>query len=238
MIEFSKYIETLQRSYFTILIIFFLELSAIFLAIKNIRKQTIGKYFIFYLFFDLVILLFDFWFDASRCCPPSFRHKFISSTNLAIGLIELLVYFNYFKNVLPAIVIKRSLTAIQIMYSLIVGACILLILYHPAQKYDYLSFLIGDLEFILLIPPCIFYFQEILKVESNFALFDRPSFWIVTGVFFYAAASIPFYLLKKYLDNINYEFKLGIAAAFYYTPIIIHLGFLTKAFVWKKPITM
>lgn len=104
-------------------------------------------------------------------------------------------------------------------------------------RYDYISNILGVLEFILILPFCILYFIQVLDKISELNLAERPSFWIVTGIFFFSAISIPYYLLENFFLKSKFEFRYILSATFYYLPFSINFIFLSKAFLCKKTLT-
>lgn len=235
--DINKFFWTLEQNHYAPLILFILEGIAIFYALKNLERNTIGKLFIFYLILDLVILTLDLILYSSRVTNV-LRLKFVISTNNIISLTELIVYYTYFQDLLKNKTWYNFLKSIKFVVIILSIPLTILIILLPVKTTEYPTNLFGVIQLLLLIPPCIKFFQEILNTESSLRLFSRPSFFITSGVFFYSASSIPFYLIKKILDNIQSKYILDIAAAFFYTPIIINIIFLILAFKCKKAITI
>jgi len=238
MVNLEKLILLLEENHFIIVLLFFLELFAIIIALKNLRSQYLGRLFIIYLSLDALLICTDILLFSTPSIRSSFKLKFLTITNTIIGVTELLVYYSYFKQILEGKKIKWLIVNIQRLIIVLAISVILFTIISPYKDSEYTANLLGVLELLLFIPPSIFYFQKILNTESNLRLFSRPSFWITSGVFFYSASAIPYYLIKKYLDSIHNPYRFDIATAFYYTPIIINVIFLIFAFRWKKPITI
>jgi len=55
------------------------------------------------------------------------------------------------------------------------------------------------LESVIIIIPCLTYFRELLAWNEPVNLLREPSFWMVTGIFFYLATIIPLYMTRSYL---------------------------------------
>ncbi len=238
MIDLDKVIVLLEENYYILVLLFICEIAAVLFAAKNLATQFLGRFFIFYLSLDALILVLDILIHSVPTISNSFKIKFVTASNIAIGLTELLVYFSFFQQILENRKTTKVLGRIQILFSFLSAILIIFTLIFPYKFIDYPANLLGVFEFLLLIPPCILYFQKILNTESNLTLFSRPSFWITAGVFFYSASAIPYYLIKKYMNTIHYPYRSDIATAFFYTPIIINIIFLILAFRWKKPITI
>jgi len=55
------------------------------------------------------------------------------------------------------------------------------------------------LESVIIIIPCLTYFRELFARDEPVNLVREPSFWMVTGIFFYLATIIPLYMTRSYL---------------------------------------
>ncbi len=96
---------------------------------------------------------------------------------------------------------------------------------------------LGVIEFFFLIVPCVFYFAELFSKPSAKSLFQRPSFWITTGIFFYTFISIPYYFIIEYLLKSNYHYYYEFNVIFFAIPYGITFLFLSKAFTLKTELT-
>jgi hypothetical protein len=78
---------------------------------------------------------------------------------------------------------------------------------------------------------CIFFYYKLFKNVPTQNIKLEPSFWIVTGLFFYSCLSIPFYALNDYIRSL---FTPTVAANIFATSnifvIIMHLFFI-KAYL-------
>jgi hypothetical protein len=45
-----------------------------------------------------------------------------------------------------------------------------------------------------LVPPCLIYFYQLFQTNDPQPLKDQPAFWVITGVLFLKACSIPLLL--------------------------------------------
>ena len=80
--DFTRRIQLFQKYYYTDLVMLLVELTALIIGILYVRKDKIGRYFIFYIAFDFFILLIDFYFDVSISVSKEFRSFFSRTTNL------------------------------------------------------------------------------------------------------------------------------------------------------------
>ena len=78
---------------------------------------------------------------------------------------------------------------------------------------------------------CIFYFYELFKAAPKLNLKNHPSFWIVTGLFFYSCISFPEYAVDNYLrTRLPREISRNLFSSTNIAIIIMHLLFI-KAYL-------
>jgi hypothetical protein len=233
--DFSSLIEHIQSRYYVQVILFFVELTALVFGLRLIKKDKIARLFVFYISFDFLIMLISFYLISINF-SKSYGYLY-NITNTLIAICELLIYYYFFSRTISNKRIKSLLILFSIFFILLAIIYISTKFSFITSRKSYAAYIIGAIEFILLLPPCILYFRELLKKNSPINLFERPSFWIVTGIFFYSLISIPFYLSFNYFMKINHSQILIIGSTFYYIPIIINFLFLIKAFTCKNPLT-
>lgn len=235
--DYQRLLIDFQKAYLTQPIMLVAQLTAVITGLLFAPNKKITKYFLFYISFDLLILLVNWVLQLSYATRKE-TGMFVNITNVLIGLVELYVYNYFFKHVLNHNWIKVWIKYSFQFYSLITALHCILIFSSITINNSYIAYLVGALEFILLIPPCLLYYYELLNSTPDSILTKRPSFWIVTGIFFLSLISIPYYLLTTYITTIKHEFRNLFEAAFFYTPLIINFIFLTKAFSCKKSLTI
>ena len=214
------------------------ELVALITSLVYVRKQRIGQLFILYILLDITVLLIDFYLFSFGEKNKTARSIFISYANASIGLIELVAYFNFFKHVLKNRLIVKTMSALEILFVIIMLLYFMTGFKFLSERLGYISYLIGVIEFIFLLLPCAIFFYEIINNDSILTLAERPSFWVTTGIFFYAFISIPFYLLSRYFLGSEYKLQYILAATLFNIPYSINFIFLIKAFLCKKNLTI
>jgi hypothetical protein len=236
--DFNKVIEQLESNYYSELVMLCTELTALIIGLLYIRKDKAGQFFIAYIAFDFCILLADFFFTTSTGISKKFTSGFINTTNTLIAFIELLVYFQLFLKILDSQKIKKILAVLTVIYCAIIIIFLSTKFSFITSRYNYISNITGTIEFVFLLIPCIYYFLQLFKTNSPLPLTDRPSFWIVIGIFLYSLISIPYYLLYSYIVNSHLELRQIFNACLYYIPFTANFIFLIKAFLCKKPLTI
>lgn len=237
MFEFERLIDGWARFYYSPIIMFATEAFALFTAIKYARNSTTGRLFLAYITFDSLIYISDDILGSMSNISLHYYNQFLNYTNTAIGIVELVTYFYFFYKVLSGKRIRRAIVVLGAFY------LILSLIYLTTQfsffttNISYVTYALTALEFIFLVPFCLIFYNQLLNIATKAKMLERPSFWIVTGIFFYSSISIPCYLLTSYMI-LNYKqyFHL-ITTILFYIPFTINFLFLSKAFLCKRPLT-
>ena len=216
---------------------FLVELAALIIALIYVRKNKIGQFFIFYIVFDFCILIIDTFFISRADISIKYKTLFLNYTNPLIALTELGTYYYFFSKVLSGTRIKKLMKSLGVFYLLLIIIFVITKFSFLTSRFSYISDLLGAIEFLLLIPPCFVFFYQLINNRSELKLFERPSFWIVTGIFFFSVISIPYYVLQKYLGSNKNEFEYILSSVFFYIPFTINFAFLIKAFLCKNTLT-
>jgi hypothetical protein len=153
-------------------------------------------------------------------------------------LCELLAYYFFFQQVLQNNLIKKIIPVLRILFiGLTLFHLLNLTLFHFQITGKGDTYYLGTIEFFFLTVPCLFYFASLFTKPSVKGLFQRPSFWITTGIFFYSFASIPYYFIIQYLNSSKYQFSDELIVLLFSLPYGITFLFLSKAFLCKTELT-
>ncbi len=238
MSGWEKIFESLHRSYYDDLFMFVCELTAIVLGIIYQRKNRIGQFFICYAILDISILIFDYYLlFFSNLSRKEFGYSLLFTNSISF-LGEILAYFFFFQLTLQNKLIKRVIPFLKVIF-------IVLLLFHFANALLFHipiagindMYYLGVIEFFFLIIPCFFYFAELFSKPSPISIFQRPSFWITTGIFFYTFISIPFYFITDYLEKSKFQYQSELNVLFFALPYGITFLCLSKAFLCKTELT-
>lgn len=235
----EKMLDGWHERYYDEPFMFVCELTAIILGIIYQRKNRIGQFFICYAIIDVLMLVIMVYLEYF---PAISTQKFELSTFIINSIsfsCELLAYYFFFQQVLQNNLIKKIIDFLRFVF---IGlACfnllnIILFHFRITGKND--TYYLGVIEFFFLIVPSLFYFAELFTKLSVKNLFQRPSLWITTGIFFYAFVSIPFYSILQYLYNSEYQFNNELIALLFSLPYGITFLCLSKAFLCKTELTI
>lgn len=235
MFQLQRILDIFQKYYYTPPIMLITELVAFIIALIYARKSTVGKIFIFYIGFDLLLLIINL---VVAGLGLNWQYQLVRYTNSAVALIELLSYYYFFSKILIS---RKAIIAMRILLLLFLALIITFSITRFSfitNRFKYVADIIGGIEFFFLLPPCLIYFSQLLKSTSTINLFERPSFWIVTGIFFYSVVSIPYYLIEYFLTDNYKSFNAIFASLFFFLPFTINFSFLIKAFLCKRPLTI
>jgi hypothetical protein len=213
------------------------EVCALIIGILYARRTLLGRLFVFYITFDLVVLILYWIFKALTQINEQLRSTIYVGNSL-VSLFELLVYFQFFKHVINNRAVIKWMRFARIIFLMLVCLYLISMFSFISIRFRYISYLIGALEFCFLLPPCLVFYYQLLKTNSKLKLLERPSFWLVTGIFFYSLISIPYYLIDPFLKDNDYQLRYIFGALFFEVPCTLHFGFLLKAFLCKKPLTI
>ena len=214
------------------------ELTAIVIGIRYAKKDKVSIILISYLLLDFVILLVDVYLITISGLGRRQLSYFITRSNLFISIVELYTYYIFFKATLT------NNRVLQLMHSIISVFILIVIIYFTTEfnflesRYSSVANIISVIGFLILLIPCITFYGELIKSGSSTSLFSRPSFWIVTGIFFFSNISIPYFLLERFLSANKYEFKRIMDFSFFHFPLIINYIFISRAFLCRKALTI
>lgn len=235
MTSFEKLMSLFEKDYYGFPFMMLCEMTAIITCILFARKDKTTLFFLFYLIVDFSVLILYCY--AILSAHVSNVRNLIFMSNTIISLVELLTYYHFFLNLIRDRMVVKIM---KLLRTLFVSTIIIFAIPESSvliSHNDYSSSILTVIEFLLLLVPCFVYFYELFKIDPIINLSKRPSFWIVTGIFFYTLISIPYYLLIRFVSNNVYEYRHILDLVLYYAPFSISFIFLTKAFLCKKTLT-
>jgi hypothetical protein len=234
----EKMFEDWHKTYYVDPFMFICEWTAVVLGLFYQRKSKVGQLFITYALIDVSMLTILDYLDYFSTITNKKWQLSLSIINSISFLLELLAYFFFFQKALSNEKIKKILSVFGFIFIVLTFLHLLntLLLHIPIAGNRDRNYL-GIIEFFLLILPCFVYFTELLTKPSYLSLFQRPSFWITIGIFFYISISIPYYFLENYFWDSKYQYRREFAAIFFALPYGLTFLFLSKAFTLKTELT-
>lgn len=161
------------------------------------------KIFLLYLFVSIaveVLAVPEFFHLPSFWRDPDFAR--IVTYNL-FKPFELFIFSWFFLQIIQSRRVKRILVGSIVSYS-ILFACYSWVVGIGSNIIQSTTIL----ESIILLIPCLTWYRELFTHKESVNLIREPEFWLVTGIFFYLCAIIPFASSITYLVR-HGLFKLG-----------------------------
>jgi hypothetical protein len=214
------------------------ELIAIIIGIIYVRKQKLGLFFLLYLGFDFLVLNVDIFLISFLERTDKLTFKFVVVGNSLVSAVEFFIYNYFFYKVIRDKRIRFVLKVTSISFFLFLLIALFNIQFGLPWRTGYSTKILSSIGFIFLLIPCAAFYYEIMNIKSRISLQDRPSFWITTGIFFYAVISIPYYLVDMYFLKARYEYRVALSIALFIIPFLINFLFLIKAFLCKRSLTI
>lgn len=234
-------LQNLENLHYTGLLWFISTLLALIIGIKYYRNELSYKLLIIYCISSLLMLNI-----IHDCILFSFDKKdhrriiYGEGTNTLFAFVEISIFFYFFRQLLNNKIIQTLIKIFWIIFTILCIAFIIEITEVELSKVQIIknSYYINIFEFFLLLPLCLVYFFQLLTKEQNnpVQLTDSPSFWIVSGLFFYCIVSLPFLFYGKnsVIRSASFFYLIG---AIHYISISLLFLCLTKAFSCKKTLT-
>jgi hypothetical protein len=156
---------------------------------RNRRLRIFTYYIVFSLLQDSTALFFMLALPADRR-PAVAVLATILTVSYAFMFFEFITYNLFILHYIHSRVWRRIVrinawTFFLLLLSGVTGILKYLIT-HPMHFFL--------LETISLVPPCLIYFYQLFQTNDPQPLKDQPSFWVITGVLFLKACSIPLLL--------------------------------------------
>jgi hypothetical protein len=228
--------------YYSQFLWFACTIFALIFGIKNYRKETSYTLFLIYCIFNLVglnicnDLIFAF-IELNR----ETRHVYIEIVNTVFAILETSTFFYLLKLTLKKNSIKYIINFSWFLFILLCLTFFIITINNklPSKNIVQFSFTINYIEFFLLFPFCILYYYNLLttETENSITLSKSPSFWIISGLFFYIVVSLPFLLIggNVYQTDRTVHFIL---ASIHYISISFLLICIAKGFSCKTTLAI
>lgn len=241
MYSYWEYVShQLENTYFLQLFWYLSSAFAVFIGIRNYKREKIFIFFIAYLIAQILISAGTLLLDYYIIRKDIFYTKYQEIKNTIFEVIEISVFSYFFAVLFNSKIIK---TIIKFFVGGFVCASIIFfitIVNKNVTKTEVTnwSFLINVFEFILLLPLTFYYFYHLLsqEISKTISLISYASFWITIGLFFYVIVSLPLllaggtlYAKDKWLYHLMYSFH-------YFAIGILSLC-IAKAFSCKTTLT-
>jgi hypothetical protein len=173
---------------------FMTALAALVVSLRYYNRHRDLRIFTYYILFSLLQSLTDFFVHGAKLDEITSRIILASFENVFM-LFEFIVC-SYF--ILQHLISGRRRRAVKV--NALIYFCFLLWVGGRHYKAIYMNTFFFY-ESIFLVLPCLLYFYELFLYIRPEPLKNQPSFWIITGILFLNASSIPMLLTAGLLGN-------------------------------------
>ena len=176
----------------------------------------------FYLL-PLFLLIFSLQTLALNFCTI-YPKLYVAAFEKGVVIFEF-VFWTYFFINTSLKRVKKTILSIFILF------IFLLLLINSQESKAYVALGISNIAKLIF---CLLYFYQLFTSPPNLNIKREPVFWIVCGLFFNSAITVPIYLSIGFLFKNNYKSVIGILFPLTnITIIIMHLLFI-KGFLCIK----
>jgi hypothetical protein len=194
--------------------------------------------------FRTPLLIYSFAFTASFYSAIIYigfiedvvlKTKLLEITNATFALIEFSFFGFYFHKILKI----KFISFINASYGVMLLILLVNFLAHTRKgKVEIITLISGtdrivSLELIMLIVLSLIYYYKILKDGINKKLTTEPSFWIITGLFFYSIVSTPFFIIGLEILLTDLRLYYFLFALHYLFSAILFIT-ISKAFLCNR----
>jgi hypothetical protein len=214
-------------------------LIALIASIKFWRRNYLHYLFFIYIVVALIVLIVLPISGAVIFKVPTRTRSFLNEfANIIYLISEFVTLFFFFLHLLNHKVRREYFIAAAGLFGLSVA-------YLSTKAFDN-NFFINDLrhlvdlifsvELLFFGGMCVYYFYDIVRDSSMTDLFQRPSFWIVSGLLLYCLAIAPFLVIAGIIINTHHS-VYNILYAVHYVSLALFFLTIARAFTFKMHLT-
>ena len=113
----------------------------------------------------------------------------------SLALLDLVFWLIFFSHVINN---KSDSSKLRIIFFVTFSIVLFSSLYNPLDKPNlHLVSLFNICKTLF----CLYFYHNLFRKDPEQKIKSEPSFWVITGLFFYSSLSIPFYALNGYLRS-------------------------------------
>ena len=223
------YYKYLSQYFFSDWIMILITIIAFIVSIKHWNENRELNLITYYIGASVAIDLLCIYFELFIIG----KFWILSILIIIFIIVEITIFFIYLSRAINSTKLKIVIKAIYISFFILVSY---LVSIRPIIFNNLVSG-IAVIESFCLVFPCLFYFYE-LFTSRHIVLENQPSFWVVTGIFFYNSCSIPIFLLTDYLNHKLIIDNSVVLALNYILYSILFLLFIKAYLCRKKAISL
>ncbi len=242
-ITFWKFlIRNWEQTYYTELLWIICTLIALIVGIKYYRKEKTYFLLLAYTLSSILITTIGYYI-----IKYTFSLKGLSSiiylecANTLFAMVEMTTFKYLFRKLLHSSFMDRVIKILWLLFNILCIFFFWNILGNNLSRIQIVSysFIINIIEFFILLFLSLLYFRHLFIKDfiQITPLLKSPSFWIISGLFFYCVVSLPVLLVGNKLSINQFTLYL-LAGSFHYISISFLFLCITKAFSCKVTLTI
>ncbi len=188
----------LTKALFWPVLLLLVTLVALVFSVRYYQRYRHLRVFAFYIFISLLIDIADIWKLTSSGLNQETNTILRIFDNVFL-VFEFLVFSLF---ILYCVRGRSRKLTVKIIIFLFLG--LVFLISAVINSNFVLSFKTAIAESILLVFPCLIYYYELFITVTNRPLNSDPSFWVITGIFFLNACSIPLLLIFRLLGSFSH----------------------------------
>jgi hypothetical protein len=145
----------------------------------------------------------------------------ISTSESLYVIIEPIFWAYFFLSLFEDVKMKNL---VKVISSILIVMTLFFIIKSDAEEYNHKVISINNLSYCLY---CSFYFINLFRKDPLLTITKEPLFWIISGIFFYSAVSLPLFPFSDYYRKFySRGYFLAYVSAINLVIIIMHLLFI------------
>lgn len=191
-----------NSEFYTSFFVFSCLLFTLIVGLKNYKKNRLYNFFYIYVISAFLLLSFNqFIFTGLLNLQGTTIVICIETINLIFAFIEYVVFYIFFSAILnsnTAQILMKFFTYLFTVITIVflIRICDPGISKHLTRRFVDMAI---SLELLFIAYLCVTYFYELLNRNPIINLLQSPSFWIISGLFFYCILIPPFFLVSEIL---------------------------------------
>ena len=227
------YYKIMSEYFFSDWIMFVVTFIAFVVSIwhwnKNKQLRIITIYIIVAFLNDLICNYYGLF-----CSNEELKNYILDLSVKSFMIIEIIIFLVYLHTNISSNKMKMIIKIIFISFFLVIFIIQKITPQFYSSYYYSISWIVVW-ESLCLLIPCLSFFYE-LFTSPQITLKNHPPFWIVTGILFYNACSMPIFLLHDYLKK-NLHVYYNIFFSLNYILYTILFSLFIIGYLCKKEVT-
>jgi hypothetical protein len=227
-----------RNSFYTEPLLFLVIVVAFVISVKKRRVLPILKFVpVYFAMFAVLFLLLFLGLAVLR--GGRYYNMFLLVDKYAefvLTVTELIVFSDILAKVIKHKLIKRLVRSGTVIMAVVFVVYLIVDIFNYNGPRSITNQRLYIIESLFFLSSCIVYMIELFRFPPYFKLVEQPSFWVVTGLFFFVVSTLPVTLLLNYLKQISYDLYAHFFSIIYLSYILLFI-MICKAYLCKPILT-